>query len=140
MLHNVMHRFFAYPSFIHGILKFGEKFTVFITCSSHVLFMYTLLKCQFSNVGQIYHHGSPWGDQYRQFVGFKFSTTTVPGSSIGFFHIQTTMICGIGKIIGGGGVMCRSYLGLFFLVVEHGTTVSGYSWCQICSYPTKHYH
>ena len=31
------------------------------------------------------------------------------------FHIQTSVICGIGQIIGDGGVMGRAYLGLFFL-------------------------
>ena len=34
-------------------------------------------------MGPIYHHESPWGDQYRQSVGFTFSTTQVPGSPIG---------------------------------------------------------
>ena len=36
---------FAYPSGIHGIVEFGEKSTVLITCSSFVLFIYKLWRC-----------------------------------------------------------------------------------------------
>ena len=34
-------------------------------------------------MGPIYNHGSPWGDQYRQSVGYPFPTTQVPGRSVG---------------------------------------------------------
>ena len=34
----------------------------------------------------------------------------------------------------------RAYVGLFLLVEEQGITGSGYSWCQICTDLTKHYH
>ena len=50
------------------------------------------------------------------------------------------MLCGIGQIIVGGGIMGRAYLGWFLLVVEQGTTVSGYSWCHIFTDPTKNEH
>ena len=42
---------------------------------------------------------------------------------IGYFHSQTTVLCVIGQIIGGGGVTGREYLDLFLIVVKHGTTV-----------------
>ena len=42
-----------------------------------------------------------------------------------YFYSQNTMLCGIGQIIGGGIMTGRAYLGLFSLVVEHGTIVSG---------------
>ena len=76
-------------------------------------------------MGPIYHNGFPWDDQYRQSVGFAFSTTQVPGCKNGLFSWSKTVLCGIGQIIGGGGVIGRSYLGLFLILVEHGTTVSG---------------
>ena len=57
-----------------------------------------------------------------------------------YFHSQTNVLCGIGQIIGVGVVTGREYLGLFFLVIEHGTTVSGYSWCQIYTHPTQNDH
>ena len=47
------------------------------------------------------------------------------------------MICGVGQIIVGEGVIGRKYLRLFLLVVERGTTVLGYGWCQICTKPTQ---
>ena len=59
------------------------------------------------------------------------------GVQLDYFHIQTTLICVIGQMIGGGGMMDRAYLGLFFLVVERFATVSGYICCQICTYPIK---
>ena len=34
-------------------------------------------------MGTIYHHLSPWGDQYRRYMGFTFTTTQVPGFKIG---------------------------------------------------------
>ena len=39
------------------------------------------------------------------------------GVQLNFFHIQTTVLCVIGQIIGGGGVTGIEYLGLFLLVV-----------------------
>ena len=47
------------------------------------------------------------------------------------------MDCGIGQNIACGEITGESYLGLFLPVVEQGTTVYGYSWCQIFIYPTK---
>ena len=47
------------------------------------------------------------------------------------------MLCGIGQIFVGGGITGISYLGWFLIVVEQGTTVSGYSWCQIFTDPKK---
>ena len=49
----------------------------------------------------------------------------VHGVQLDYFHSQITVIRGIGQIIGGGGVTGREYLGLFLLVVEHSTMVSG---------------
>ena len=56
------------------------------------------------------------------------------------FHSQTTTLFRRGEIIGSGGVMGRSYLGGFFLVVESGPTFSGYSWFQILTEPTQNHH
>ena len=50
------------------------------------------------------------------------------------------MLCGISQIIVGVGITDRAYLGLFLLVVEQGTTVSGYSLCHIFTEPTKNDH
>ena len=50
------------------------------------------------------------------------------------------MLCVIGQIIVVGGITGRSYLGSFLIVVEQGTTVSGYSWCQIFVDPEKNDH
>ena len=47
------------------------------------------------------------------------------------------MLCGIGQIIFSGDITGRVYLGLFLIMVEQGTAVSGYSWCQICTNPKK---
>ena len=69
-----------------------------------------------------------------------FKPHSFQGAQLDFFHSKTTVLCGIDQIIGGRGVIGRAYLGLYLLVVEHGTTVSGYSWCKICSDPTKPYH
>ena len=74
---------FAYPRGIHGIVKFGEKSTVIITCSYLVLFIYTLWRWEFSTAGNIYHHVSPWVEKYRQPEGYKFSATQVPGYPVG---------------------------------------------------------
>ena len=65
---------------------------------------------------------------------------SLQGAQLDRFHSKTTVLCVIDQIIGGRGVTVRAYLGLFLLVVEHCTTVSGYSWCQIYSYPTKNDH
>ena len=59
------------------------------------------------------------------------------GVQLYYFHSHTTILCVIGQIIGGRGIMSRAYLGLFWLVVEYGNTVSGYIWCPICTDPTK---
>ena len=50
------------------------------------------------------------------------------------------MLYGIGQIIVGGGITGRAYLGWFLLVVEQGSTIPGYSWCQIFTDPTKNEH
>ena len=50
------------------------------------------------------------------------------GFKLDYFHSQTTGICGIGQIIGGGGVTDRPYLGRFLLMVECDPIVSGYIW------------
>ena len=55
------------------------------------------------------------------------------GVQLDYFHIQNTVLCGIGQIIFGRGVTGRAYLGVFLVVVEHITKFSGYSWCQIRS-------
>ena len=34
----------------------------------------------------------------------------------------------------------QSIFRVLLIVVECGTTVSGGSWCQICTYPTQSYH
>ena len=39
------------------------------------------------------------------------------GVQLDYFHSQTTVLCVIGEIIGGGVMMGRLYLGLFWLVV-----------------------
>ena len=62
------------------------------------------------------------------------------GVQLDCFHSQITLPCGIGQIIGGGGVTGREYLGLFLIVIEHGITVSGYSWCHRYRDPTKNDH
>ena len=59
--------------------------------------------------------------QTHRFQGFQFD----------YFQNQATVLCVIGKIIGGGGMTGREYLGLFLIVLEHVTTVSGYIFCQI---------
>ena len=69
---------FSSPSVIDGIVKFGEKSTVLITFSYLVYFIYTLVQLKLSTVGKIYHHVSPWVNQYRQYVVFTFSTIQVP--------------------------------------------------------------
>ena len=72
-------------------------------------------------------------------MGFKFATTQVSGCPIRLFS-QSNYRSMFGQIIGGGGIMSRSYLGLFWLVIEYGTTVSGYVWCHICTDLTKNDH
>ena len=47
------------------------------------------------------------------------------GVQLDYFYSKPTVLCGIGQIIGGGGVTGRYNLGLFLLVVEYGTPVSG---------------
>ena len=59
------------------------------------------------------------------------------GVKLDYFCSRNTVICGIGQIIGGGGMTERSHSGIFLLLVEYGNTVSGYSWCQICTNPTQ---
>ena len=73
----------------------------------------------------IHHHESPWGDQYMQSVGFTFSTPQILGCSIVLVSNSNYCATCICKFIGGGGVTGIEYLGLFLLVVEHGTSVSG---------------
>ena len=62
------------------------------------------------------------------------------GFQLDYFHSKTTVLCVIGEIIGGGGVTGREYLGLFFLFIKHGTSVSGYSCCHIYTHPTQNDH
>ena len=59
------------------------------------------------------------------------------GIQLDQFHNKTTVLFGIGQIIVGGGRTGRVYLRWFLLVVEQGTAVSGYSWCQIFIDPEK---
>ena len=47
------------------------------------------------------------------------------GVKLDWSYIQTTTLCGIGKIIGDGVRMERAYLRLFLIVAERGTTVAG---------------
>ena len=54
-----------------------------------------------------------------------FQTHGFQGVQLYCFQSQTTMLCVIGQIIGGGGVTDRSYLGWFLIMVERGPTVSG---------------
>ena len=57
-----------------------------------------------------------------------------------YFHSKTTVLCGIVQTIAGGGITGRAYLGRFLLVVEQGTTFSGYDWYHIFTDPTKNEH
>ena len=57
-----------------------------------------------------------------------------------YCYIQTTGLCVIGQIIGGGFMTGKAYLGLFLLVVGRGPAVKGYSWCWIFIDPTKNDH
>ena len=69
-----------------------------------------------------------------------FQPHRLQGVQLDKFHWQTTVLCEIAQIIVFGGVTVRAYLERFSFVVEQGTTVSGYSWCQICTYPTQNDH
>ena len=56
---------------------------------------------------------------------FHLQAHSLQGVNLDYFHIQSTLLYGIGQINGGEGVTGRAHFGLFWLVVEHGTTVSG---------------
>ena len=41
----------------------------------------------------------------------NFKPNRFQGAQLDYFPSKTTMVCGIGQIIGGGGVTGRAYLG-----------------------------
>ena len=115
-----------------------------INCINHLLFpcfvyVYTgavlFIQCR-SNVPSWIDMGWPIQAVY----GFYICNHTGSRVSNGFFLQKNIVLCGIGQIICGRSVTGRAYLGFFLLLVEHGTKVSGYSWCQIWSNPTQNYH
>ena len=136
-LHNVLHRFLhlqvsymALWSLVKNSLYWSLVLHFFCLCircvsgNSPIWVQYTIMDC----------HGVT--NTYNLWVLYlepqKFQSV-----QLDYLHIQTTMLCGIVQLIGGGGVTRRSYLAWFLLVVEYGTTVSGCSWCQIYKEPTQ---
>ena len=71
---------------------------------------------------------------------FNFRPHRFQSVQLNYFYSKTIALCGIGKIIGCGGMTDREYLGSFLLAVEHVTTDSGYRWCQIYTDPTQNDH
>ena len=111
-----------------------------ITCSSIVLFIYTLWQWKFSTAGTIYHNILPWVNQYRKSVGFTFSTIQVPGYPIVLVSQSTYRAIWNWSNNCWWGYYRQIIFRVFLLVTEHDTTFSRYSWCQIFIDPTKKYH
>ena len=47
------------------------------------------------------------------------------GVQLDYFQSQNNVLCGIGQIIGGGGVTGRAYFGLFLILVYTVTQFQG---------------
>ena len=84
----------------------------------------------------MYNNELPLGDQYRNFVGSTLSTTQIPEFPI--VLVLQSNCCAIWNWLNNlwrrrdGQIIFR----IIFVLIEHGTTVSGCSLCQICVEPT----
>ena len=82
VIHNVLHMS-LYLQVAYMVLWRLVK----IKCNNHLLFPYLFniytVAVGILHCGEIYHHVSPWVDQYINSVGYTFSTTQVPGYPIG---------------------------------------------------------
>ena len=138
VLHNVLHRF------LHLQLEYMELWSLVKNPIYYSLFILLVCLCIHFDSGNY----PMWG-QYTiidshgvnntviQSVGYIFVTTQVPGCPIGLFY-QSNQCAMWNQPNNWWWRHDRQRIfRVVFLVVEHGTTVSGYSWCQICRYPTR---